>query len=414
MSTRKRLTLEDAKLLDRDDPLARVRDLYELRPGWIFFDANSVGAMPKAVRKAAEGLLDDWVNLRRRGWAERDWLHRPSQLGDAIAPMIGAGTGEVVVCDTTTVNQFKALSHALMLRPDRSVILTQNGNFPTDVHVMQGIVAASGGRLSIRYVDTEDEAVTAFKSDVAVAALSHVDYRSGEKWDMARVSAAATKAGALSVWDLSHSAGAVPVDVRGSGADLAVGCGYKYLSTGPGGPAYIWARKEHADAVWPALSGWMGHADVFAFARDFEPHPGVKRFLAGTPTVGANELAIPAAEIWTTLDPRQVWAKHKSLTDLLIALLEQECGALGIVVTSPRDHARRGGNVSFRSPGAGSVVEALIDQGVVSSFRKPDAIRFGVSPLVISHEEIFEAVQRLKRVLAEEMWKAPKYQKVTV
>jgi kynureninase len=249
---------------------------------------------------------------------------------------------------------------------------------------------------------------------VAVAALSHVDYRSGERWDMQRVTDAAHAKGVLTVWDTSHSAGAVSVDLKGSRTDMAIGCGYKYLCTGPGGPAYIYARAEIADAVWPALAGWMGHADVFAFARDYVPHPGVKRFIAGTPAVAANELAAPLLDIWPKIDPKKLWARHKSLTDLLIALLEQECAPLGVEVTSPRDHARRGGTVSFRSPGAGSVVEALIDLGVVSSFRKPDAIRFGVSPLVISHQDIHETVARLKRILAEEIWQQSKYKKVSV
>lgn len=410
----KPLTLKDAVALDAADPLASLRDLFELRPGTIFMDANSIGPMPKAARRSAAGLLDDWVNLRRRGWGSRQWLDMPSKLGDALAPMIGAGPGEVVVCDTTTINQFKAVAHCLAINHRRTVILSQNGNFPTDVHVLQGLVEGSAGRLSLRFIDTEDEAVAALDETIAVAALSHVDYRSGERWDMQRVTQAAHARGVLTVWDTSHSAGAVPVDLHASRTDMAIGCGYKYLCTGPGGPAYIYARKDIADAVWPALAGWMGHADVFGFTRDFVPHPGVKRFIAGTPAVAANELASPLLDIWPRIDPRQLWARHKSLTDLLIALLEQECGPLGVEVTSPRDHGRRGGNVSFRSPGAGSVVEALIDQGVVSSFRKPDAIRFGVSPLVISHQDVYEAVARLKRILTEEIWKQPGYKKVSV
>lgn len=406
--------MKDASALDAADPLAAWRDVFELKPGTIFMDANSIGPMARSVRRAADALLDDWVNLRRRGWSSREWLDMPSKLGDAIAPMIGADPGEVVVCDSTTVNQFKAVAHCLAINRGRSVILSQNGNFPTDVHVIQGVVEASRGRLALRFVDTEDEAVAAMDEGVAVAALSHVDYRSGERWDMKRVTKAAHDKGVLTVWDLSHSAGAVPVDVRGAGTDMAIGCGYKYLCTGPGGPAYIYARKDIADAAWPALAGWMGHADVFGFTRDFVPHPGIKRFIAGTPQVAANELASPLLDIWPKIEPRKLWAKHKSLTDLLIALLEQECGPLGVEVTSPRDHDRRGGNVSFRSPGAGSVVEALIDQGVVSSFRKPDSIRFGVSPLVISHVEIHEAVMRLKRILAEDIWKQPKYRRVSV
>jgi kynureninase len=391
-----------------------VRDLFELPPGTIFMDANSVGPMPKAVRQAAAGLLDDWAKLRRRGWSARRWLDMPSLLGDAIAPMIGAGRAEVVMCDSTTLNQFKAVSHCLALNPDRSVILTQNGNFPTDVHVLQGIVASSQGRLSIRYVDTQEEAIAALDGTVAVAALSHVDYRSGERWDMSKVTEAAHAKNVRTVWDVSHSAGAVPVDVKSARADFAIGCGYKYLCSGPGGPAFIYARPGIAGAAFPVLAGWMGHADVFGFTRDYAPHPGVKRFLTGTPLVGANELASPLLDIWPKIDPKALWQKHKSLTDFLIALLKQECGPLGVEVTSPDDWGRRGGNVSFSSPGAGSVVEALIDLGVVSSFRKPDSIRFGVSPLVIRHEDVFEAVSRLKRVLTEELWRDPKYRKVSV
>lgn len=409
-----RVSAELAQALDAKDDLASIRDLFECPDGVVYLDANSVGPMPKLAREKAKGLLDDWVRLRRRGWSQRQWLDMPSLLGDGIAPLIGAAPGTVVMCDSTTLNQFKAVSHALALRPGRSVVLTQNGNFPTDVHVLQGLVRSSGGRLSLRFVDNEDEAVAALDETIAVAALSHVDYRSGERWDMARVTRAAHLKGALAVWDLSHSAGAVPVDVSGAGVDLAVGCGYKYLCAGPGGPAYIYLRPGLGDQVWPALAGWMGHADVYAFARDYEPHAGVKKFLTGTPLVGADELASAMLEVWPRVPPQKLWAKHKSLTDFLIAALKQECGALGVTVNSPDDHGRRGGNVSFSSPGAGSVVEALIDAGVVSSFRKPDAIRFGVSPLVIRHADCWEAVQRLRSILESKTWQLPKYAKVSV
>jgi kynureninase len=408
------LTAADALALDARDTLAPIRDLFELPADVIFLDANSVGPMPKAVRQKVQRLLDDWVHLRRRGWSQRQWLELPSLLGNAIAPMIGAGPGEVVMCDSTTLNQFKAVSHCLGLRPDRHVILTQNGNFPTDVHVLQAIVKSSGGRLSLRFVDSEDEAAAAMDGTIAVAALSHVDYRSGERWDMARVTGAVHAKGSLAVWDLSHSAGAVPVDVKQADADFAIGCGYKYLCSGPGGPAYIYMKPGLGDDIWPAIAGWMGHADVLAFARDFEPHAGVKKFLAGTPLVGADELASAILDIWPKIEPAKLWAKHKSLTDFLIAALKQECGPLGVVVNSPDTHERRGGNASFSSPGAGSVVEALIDAGVVSSFRKPDAIRFGVSPLVIRHVDCWDAVQALKRILAENIWMQPKYATVSV
>lgn len=406
--------MEQAQDLDKADELASLRDLFELPDDMIFMDANSVGPMLKTVRQRADSLLDDWVKLRRRGWSERQWLDMPSLLGDAMAPLIGAGPGEVVMCDSTTLNQYKAVRHALALRPGRRLILSQNGNFPTDLHVLQGIVKHSAGELQLRLVNSEAEALEAMDETVAVTAMSHVDYRSGALWDMTTITEAAHQAGALTVWDLSHSAGAVPVDVKAADADLAIGCGYKYLCSGPGGPAYIYAKPEIANATWPAIAGWMGHADVFAFANEFAPHSGIKRFLTGTPMVGANELASPLLDLWPRIAPRKLWAKHKSLTDYLIALLDHECGPFGVEVTSPRDHEKRGGNVSFTSPGAGSVVEALIDRGVVSSFRKPNAIRFGVSPLVIRHADVFNAVAILKEILARNIWTEAKYEKVSV
>jgi kynureninase len=269
-------------------------------------------------------------------------------------------------------------------------------------------------KLKLKFVESGDAAITALDETVAVAALSHVDYRSGERWNMTRVTKAAHAKGALTVWDLSHSAGAVPVDVSAAGADFAIGCGYKYLSTGPGGPAYIYMKPGLGDDVWPAIAGWMGHADVLGFARDYEPHKGVKQFLTGTPMVGADELAAALLEVWPKVDPQKLWMKHESLTSLLIALLEQECGDLGVEVLSPIEPSRRGGHVSFSAPGAGSIVEALIDEGVISSFRKPNSIRFGISPLVIRHIDVFSAVAKLKSILAGEIWKRPKYAEVSV
>ncbi len=407
------LTEDAAHSLDATDPLAAIRDLFELPEGLIYMDANSVGPMPKSVRARASALLDDWVRLRQLGWSERAWQQMPSLLGDAIAPFIGAGKGEVVFADSTTLNQFKAVSHALAINRGRSVMLTQNSNFPTDVHVLQGLVEHSRGQLSLRFVDNEDAAVAAFDDSIAVAAFSHVDYRSGDRWNMARVTAAAHAAGALTVWDLCHSAGAVPVDVEGANADFAIGCGNKYLCGGPGSPAFIYARKGLADRAFPAIAGWMGHADVLAFTRDYVPHQGVKRFITGTPLVGADELAGGMLDIWPQIEPRALWAKHKSLTDFLIGALRQQCGPLGVEVISPDDYDRRGGNVTFRAPGADAIVEALIAQGVIASFRNPDAIRFGVSPLVIRHQDCLEAVMRLRRVLESDQWQEAKYAKAS-
>jgi len=405
---------QEARRLDERSPLNGVGALFEQPDGWIFLDANSVGPVPKTARQAANALIDDWIALRRRGWHERDWVDMPGMLGDMLAPMIGAGPGEVVVCDSTTINLYKATGHALAVNAGRSVILTQPWNFPTDLHVLQGIVAASNGRLALRYVETQSEALAAFDDNVALASFSHVDYRSSERWDMARINRQAHAAGALTLWDVSHSAGAVPVDAHGTRADYIVGCGYKYLSTGPGGPALIYVRPALADRAWPPLCGWMGHQDIFAFASDFVAHQGIKRFIAGTPAVGANDIAIAAARIHADLDPSEVWAQHRSLSNFLVDALAQECGELGVSLNSPADYDHRGGHLSFKAPGAGRVVEALIEAKVVGSFRKPDSIRFGISPLTIRHVDLLEAVERLRYILTHDVWQEARFANVSV
>ncbi|MEX3012061.1 aminotransferase class V-fold PLP-dependent enzyme [Hoeflea sp. TYP-13] len=405
---------QEARTLDAGDRISSICAHYEQPKGWIFFDANSVGPAPKTARKAASDLMDDWVNLRRRGWAERDWVDMPAILGDRIAPMIGAGPGEVVVCDNTTVNLYKATGHALAVNKDRATIVTQAENFPTDLHVLQGFERFCDRPVEIRHVDTEEEAIAAMDDTVVLGSFSHVGYKSGIRWDMEKINAAAHEKGALVLWDVSHSAGAVPIDARGSNADYIVGCGYKYLSTGPGGPAYIYVRPDLAERAWPPMCGWMGHADIYAFSGNYEPHTGIKRFISGTPMVGANAIARCAADIYEKYEPGDIWARHRSLSEFFVRALETMCGKLGVEVTSPANYDRRGGHVSFRAPGAGRVVEALIDKKVVASFRKPDSIRFGISPTALTHQDIHEAVRRLHDILETEIWRDPKYENVSV
>lgn len=400
--------------LDRADPVAAYVKRFASRDDWVFLDGNSVGAMPVGAAERAHALIDDWTNLRRCGWSKREWLDRPAQIGDAVARLIGAGPGEVTACDSTTLNLYKAASHAVALNPERNVILTQTGNFPTDLFVLQGLVKASGGRLRIEHASDEEDALAKLDDQVAVVSFCHVDYRSGYRWDMARINKAARAVGAINVWDLSHSAGVISVDVNAMDCDFVFGCGYKYLSFGPGGPAYIYGRSELIDATWPAIAGWMGHVDIFAFADDFEPHPGVKAFLTATPMVGANELASAAAEIWAEVDPKALWEKHRSLSEFAVEILQSECAELGVELNSPAEYAKRGGHISFKAPGAGSVVEALLDRGVVGSYRNPDSIRFGLSPLSLRHADVALAVGRLKDVLETEAWRDPKYAKVSV
>lgn len=405
---------KQARALDAGDQISAVCDAFERPDGWIFFDPNSIGPTPKTAHAAANTLIDEWATLRRRGWAESNWIDMPAKLGDLIAPMIGAGPGQVLVCDNTTVNLHKAVGHALAVKSDRHVLVTPANNFPTDLHVLQGFEKSSDRPLTIRYVETEDEAIAALDENVALGSFSHVEYKSGLRWDMERIGRAARDVGALALWDVSHSAGAVPVDAVGSGADYIVGCGYKYLSMGPGGPAFIYARPDLVDQAWPPICGWMGHADTFSLSGAYVPHEGINRFLSGTPMVGANALAHCSAQIFDRYGPHKLWARHQSLSEFLIRTVDTLCAPLGVEVTSPRDHARRGGHVSFKAPGAGRVVQALIDAKVVSSFRKPDSIRFGISPLALTHFDIYDSVCRLREILQNETWKDPRYANVSV
>lgn len=409
------ITKEDCQALDEADPLKPLRDRFATsKNGTIYLDANSMGAMPKDVPSRLERLCwDGWVEARRRGWTKFDWLDLPHDIGAAIAPFIGADDKDVIVADSTSINLFKILTYAWQRRRSGKAILTERANFPTDIYIAEGLCKLLG-EPELRLIDERSELLSAIASDVGIVYLSLVDYRTSERWDLAEVTRAAHEAGALVVWDLSHAAGAVPVDLKGADVDFAVGCGYKYLSGGPGSPAYVYVRPDHQDDAWPAIAGWIGHADYFAFAEQYAPGAGVNRFMTGTPTVVANEVFSAAAAILRDVQPADLFAKHRSLSELAKDLLAQECAAFDIEVISPLDYDRQGGHIAFRAPGAGSVTEALLAQGVVSSFRRPEQIRFGLGPLYLSHHDVWTAISRLKDIMAKELWRAPEYQTVSV
>lgn len=402
--------------MDAADPLGRFRDLFQAsNSDTIFLDANSIGAMPKTVPPRMQTFFDEaWVELRRRSWSQLDWLDKPFQIGADIAHLMGANREDVIACDNTTINLFKLLSYAWRVRDGGNLILSEQGNFPTDLYVAQGLSETMTGKPKLHLAKSRNELIDAIGADTAVVYLSHVDYRSGERWNMTDVNRRAHAAGALVVWDLSHSTGAVPVDLMGNDADFAVGCGYKYLCGGPGGSAYLWVHPRHAEKAWPTICGWMGHRDVFAFATEYEPHAGAYRHATGTPAVVANEIFACAAEIWRDVDAQALWDKHEALGDLMIALLEQECAPFGVTVNAPLDYNKRGGHIGLSHEGAGQVHEALMEAGVVGSFRRPNALRFGLAPLVLSYEEIWETVARLRRILMSESWRDEKFQKVSI
>ena len=414
-----RLSRQDCAELDRRDPLAAVRERFEPPPaGTVFLDGNSIGPMPRAAADCMlRALREEWSALRRRAWAAADWLDAPQRIGAGYAGLIGARPQDVIACDNTTLNLHKLLVYGLGLAahdPRRNVIVSEREGFPTDCHVIQGVVHHSRGRWHSRTIESHDELDAALGDDVAMVLLAHVDYRSSLRWDMTAGNRKAHAVGARVLWDLSHSAGAVPVDLTAADADFAVACSYKYLCAGPGAPALAWIRPELQDRGWPALPGWLGHADRMHFASDYAPGPGVMQLITGTMPVLQNKAMEAAAEIWSGIPPADLAWKHRSLSATLVALIEEQCGALGAQVVSPRDYDRQGGHVAVRCPGGGPVCEALLAERVVSSFRKPDILRFGLSAVGLSHVDLWEAVARLRTILAEERWRDPRFAVVSV
>jgi kynureninase len=387
-------------------------------PDTLYFDANSIGPMPaEAPARVAAIMEDGWRRARRRAWNESDWLAQPRLLGAAFAPVLGAGCDDVVAGDSTSVNHYKLLRHALASAAPRRVIVVERDVFSTNRYVAQGIARAGLGEL--RLVDSAGALAQALApGDVAVVSLSHADYRSAARLDMASLTALCHAHGARVLWDLSHSAGAVAIDLAGCNADFAVACGYKYLCGGPGAPALMYVHPRWQDAAWPAIAGWMGHAATFDFAPDFVPAPGPARHLGGTPAVIANAGLGAAAEVWRQVDIAAMDARHASLTDTLIELIEARCARFGVAIASPRAHAERGGHVALSvsqaGVGAGVLAQALVAHGVVASARKPDALRFGVHGLVHSHVELIDAVEILAGILESGAWRDPRYAKGAV
>ncbi|MBU3738763.1 MAG: aminotransferase class V-fold PLP-dependent enzyme [Rhodoferax sp.] len=411
------LTMHDCKVLDAQWATTDLSHRFTPgEPGVLYMDANSIGPMPlDAPARMQQILQQGWAMARRRSWSELDWLDQPHSLAARVAHLIGAEPADVMITDNTSVNQYKLLRYALSVQKPRRVVVMERDVFPSNRYVAQGLQSA--GLVDLRLVDdmTQLDAALA-PDDVAVVSLSHVDYRSSVRLDMATINARVHARGALSLWDLSHSAGAVAIDLRGSDSDLAVSCGYKYLCGGPGAPSLVYVHPRWADGAWPAVCGWMGHADTFAFDQDYRPGAGPSRFLVGTPPVLANAAFSTAAEIWREVDPQAMDARHRSLTDTLIHLLDTQCAGLGVMVESPRVHAQRGGHVAIRcvDAPASAVAQALVASKVIVSARKPDSLRFGVHPLTTTHTQLWQVVQALAQVLQSASWRDPRFSGPTI
>ena len=400
-------TRAEAEAMDASDPLRHLRSAFELTDG-VYLDGNSLGRLPIAVRDRVRACVEEeWGRELVASWTTRGWVDLPRTVGAKIARLIGAEPDAVRAADSTSVNLHKVLAAALRMRPGRAEIVSQCGNFPTDLYVAEGLVELMGGRHRLRLVDGPEEAADAMGPEAAVLMLTHVDYRSGRMLDMATLTRAAHEAGALAVWDLAHSAGAVPVDLAGAGADFAVGCGYKYLNGGPGAPAFLYVAPRHQAEARNPLSGWFAHACPFAFETGYRPAEGADRFLCGTPPVLSMTALDAALDLWDGIDMADVRAKSISLTETFVALVERRCPELELAC--PRDPAERGSQVSFRHEHAHPIVRALIERGVVGDFRAPDVARFGFAPLYLSHADVWEAVEVMAEILDARAWDEPRH-----
>ncbi len=401
-------SLEDARALDAADPLRPMRERFVLPEGVIYLDGNSLGPLPRQTIEAQQDAVSrQWGEDLIRSWNDNDWIGAPQRIGSKIAPLIGANANEVIVTDSVSVNLFKLIVAATRLRPDRSEILTEPGNFPTDLYTADGASDVLEGR-HVRTVPAS-EIAAAIGPDTALVMLTHVHYKTGSRHDMAAITAAAHEAGALMLWDLSHSVGAVPVDLKGCNADLAVGCGYKYLNGGPGAPAFLFVRSDMQDELRSPLSGWMGHAAPFEFRDDYAPAPGISRFLCGTPPVLSLLALECGVELFGEVDMAAVAKKSASLFDLFARRIEQRCGGHGLELVTPRAPEQRGSHISYTHDHGWPIMQSLIERGVIGDFRAPDILRFGLTPLYLSHEDIWQATEILGEILDTESWRDPRF-----
>lgn len=401
------LTRADAAALDAKDTLASLRDRFSIPEGLVYLDGNSLGALPKGVpERVSRTVEQEWGHDLIRSWNTAGWSDLPLRLGAKLAPIVGAHEDEVLVADSTSANLFKLVVAAARLRPDRRVLVTEEGNFPTDGYIVESVASLLG--LQTRWVPPgriED----GLADDVAVVVVTHVDYRTGRMHDMATVTDAVHRAGALMLWDLSHSAGAVQLDLAGCEVDLAVGCTYKYLNGGPGSPAFAYVARRLQDEIDQPLAGWWGHAQPFALERDYRPAPGIARLQAGTAPIVSLTALEASLQVWRDVDLAAVRAKSLGLTNLFIALVDDRLATYDFEVVTPRRRDERGSQVSLRHPDAYPIMQALIARGVIGDFRAPDLDRFGFAPLYIRYLDVWDAVDHLVEVMRTGEWKQPEF-----
>ncbi len=405
----KLLTRADLEALDRDDPVRPFRDRFAIPEGVIYLDGNSLGAMPRATpARVREVVEDEWGRDLIRSWNINGWYELRQRIGAKIGRLIGARDGETIVADSTSINVFKALAAALELRLERRVILSEPDNFPTDLYVAEGLTRylARGHTLRLAEPDEMEGAIT---DDVAVVMLTHVNYRTGRMHEMRRITERAHAAGAIMLWDLAHSAGAVPVNVTAADVDLAVGCGYKYLNGGPGAPAFIYVAHRHQPHIQPILSGWFGHASPFTFEKSFRPAEGIERFTVGAPPIISLAALEVGVDLMLEASLDALRAKSVQQGVIFERLVAQELGESTLSLVSPSEPAMRGSQLCYAHSNGWPVMRALIDRGVIGDFRMPDIMRFGFTPLYLGYVELWDAIATLKTILAERAWDRPEY-----
>ncbi|MBV1864868.1 MAG: kynureninase [Rhodobacteraceae bacterium] len=386
---------------------------FQLPDGVIYLDGNSLGPLPViATDRVASVMCQEWGQMLITGWNKAGWMNQPSKIGDRIGRLIGAPSGSVIMGDTLSIKVYQALASALRMVPDRKVVLSDSGNFPTDLYMAQGLISSLDQGHSLQIESPEDVA-GALSEDIAVLMLTQVDYRTGRLHDMAALTKRAQALGVVVIWDLAHSAGALPVDLAGSNAEFAVGCTYKYLNGGPGAPAFIYVRSDLADQIEPALSGWLGHQAPFAFDLEYRPGVGIERMRVGTPPILQLAVLDAALDLWDDVDVNDLRARSINLTELFICEVEARCPDL--TLASPRDPNKRGSQVSFHFSEGYAVMQALISRGVIGDFRAPDIMRFGFTPLYTEVSDVLGAVKILQDIMDRKSWDRPEFkQKSTV
>tara|TARA_B100000959_G_scaffold18477_2_gene17858 strand:+ start:13727 stop:14974 length:1248 start_codon:yes stop_codon:yes gene_type:complete len=409
----KKLKLEDLKSLDNQDPLSRYREEFYLPKNTIYFDGNSLGPVPtKTIENLNKTINDEWGRDLINSWNKADWINLPQRLGDKIAPLLGAKSGEVIVVDSTSVNLFKVLTSALRLNDKRKKIISESTNFPSDLYILEGVNAMSNNQYECLLIEDDDIDIEKYiDSSVAVVMLSHINYKTGRISDMKTITDYAHKKGALVVWDLSHSVGVIPMDLHNIGVDFAVGCTYKHLNGGPGAPGFLYVNSDLIEIVSQPLSGWLGHSDPFAFDRKYFPANTINKYICGTPSILSYKAVESGLDVFDGISMDQVREKSIQLSELFIELIQQECGDFGFELFSPTEANLRGSQISFKHENAYPIMQSLISRGVIGDYREPNILRFGISPLYMRFEDIWEAIMNLKTIMESREWDSDRFKK---